>query len=317
MQENYKILKDKIDSLEFECYYDEKILGLTLHYERLRKFLVYFMWLSIIGIIAAAASVMIFVYGSERFVYIILIVLYGIFLFFFVRNRTEKINSALLNVTLSFLGDFHYADKYTRASIKSYIKSISTLPEYEKCFCSNCFTASYNGLDIKISNISLYKKVITIVENEKIFHEECVFSGMVIIINNAKKSNWGQVIIKNPNYDYCEPKKLQRLIKMKILENEEFSCCYDIYTDIKESAKNIITERLINNLKYMIKADIYEGDIAISFENGDNINAVLCNCNQISLSIFNCLTNISLYKQILHEFCSYLAIIDGITETEE
>lgn len=304
MEENYKILREKLNSSEFEVFFDEKLLGLAIYYEKKRKKINYIFFTMLALIFIAAIVVMVFVYAEVRFPYIIGIAACTVLFYLYISRETQEINEKLMNTALQFLGNVRQCKNYEKSHYKSYIRAISALPQGDDISCDNCIIIKYKEMEIIIMNIAIYKK------NFGSKHSTNLFSGMAIIVKNLNKINSGNVIIKNKQNRFCSKKEIKYLKKINIEGTEELNKNYDIYAESTDTANEIITDELINGLNTLKNEEICKEDIAISYESGSITNIILRKYNNLCLSIFSNLDNINIYKNLLNEVISYIAFID-------
>ncbi len=325
----YKQLQEKINSIEFEDFFDRKILGSGINYEKKMKYYRFFDNIIPIIFILNFLALYFFIGGRRRRYYahsfaeyigippeictlaiiIIIIIFILCILYFCIISKSDNITNKMFDKLSSFFNDIHIKTLGSN-SFRNMIRNAKCLPSFDNCYTSKELKLSYRGMIVNMCEFSLTKEPALF---EK--HEKPVLKGLCIVINCIVDSDKGGVIITTKGNSFFKKNDLDTYYKkMKILEYDELCQNYNIYASDKESMQNTLDEVIIKGLIELQNNKLLkENDIVISFNYDSKIYIIIKDkVNDILINSEDYLTDISMYKQKLNNLLSYLAIVDEL-----
>ena len=304
MPQNANQMKKVAFSVKFNKFYRSEIAPMMQKVESKRIFyLIFFYIFLVIGLIGMFGCIMacifhirIFLMDIHIYIYLSLFIVVPVLL---VKYYESSAKNLFLQKLLSFLGNFKIIkEKEKKVSVITYIQSLSLLPSFNSYQVDDYFYGTYNGVDIKISDICL-KRVIS---SENGSRTITVFAGIFLTLKSFKKYKGKTTIGLNDSGLLAGKNKVN-------LEDPVFESYYDVVSNDQVEARYLITPAFMERLIELNKK--FGTILLVSFEQG-NINIAIEKSNSFELSMFKSATNIDNYRKIIFELSDILSIVDTL-----
>lgn len=304
MQSKANQMKKDAFSAKFNKFYRREIAPIMQKIESQRIFfLVFFYIFLVIGLVGVFGSIMgclfhirVFIMKLHIYSCLFLFIILPVLLVKYYESRAKNL---FLQKLLSFLGEFKIIkEKEKKLSLITYIQSLSLLPSFNSFDVDDYFYATYNGVDVKISDIWLKRRT----SSKYGSSSSTVFSGIFLTLKSFKNYKGKTIIGANGSGLLAGKNKVN-------LEDPVFESYYDVVSDDQIEARYLITPAFMSRLIELNKK--FATVLLVSFEQG-NINIAFDKSNSFELSMFKSATNINNYRKIIVELSDILSIIDTL-----
>ena len=313
MTDDYRKIRKKIFSSEFNNFFNKKLSLYLGKIEKLRKQYLYSG--CILGIIALIPSgFLLFIFflntsGDSSFIenrnlidflLFVEVILIGL-IFYTVKTYKNKVKAIILPRLLSFAGDFRIIEKGSpEYDIRNYVSSLGLFSSFNRYSCDDRFEGMYKNIKVSISEIALTKET----GSGKNRRNVIIFNCLLVKVPSLKKYKGATYIKRNSTTLGFNRKKVN-------LEDPEFEKYYDVYSTDQVEARYLITTAFMNRMVELAKKGIGE-NITLSFEHGNVNIAVSSSKDWFEVPILKPANDVNVYRAILVEIITILSIIDSL-----
>lgn len=291
MSESYKEIRKKVFSKNFDKFWKENIEKDLSEIEKRRKYLISFLVITCIILIAFAIySNTLFVFFQFYICLLIAVILY------IVKKYKSQAKKVFMPKLISYIGNLQVITQYNQ--LRKYVKSLEIVHGYNIFSCDDCFLFNFNGVHFSISEIKL-----TYESDSDRKRRNTIFKGLLISFKSFKQFKHNVLIKQKAMGKAASYNKIT-------LEDPEFGKLFDVYGFDQIEARYLITPAFMNRMVQLSKN--FAHGLFASFENGMVNILIPSEKDWFDLPITKSATDIENCRAILIEFLSLFSIADTL-----
>ncbi|MBQ8869809.1 MAG: DUF3137 domain-containing protein [Alphaproteobacteria bacterium] len=214
----------------------------------------------------------------------------------------RRVKNDMMNCFIKFFDEFKY--EYGRGLNLHEMEDLYIFPNADECVVDDCFFGVYNGVNVKVCEQQLIKKIKTSKGSKKV----TVFAGIILELDMNKNFSAHTFVIKDKGI-------LNRLNGKKgfervALEDVTFEKEFEAYCQNQIEARYLLTTAFMERMLKLKK--LYKGsDIQFSFVNSKVIIAINTGKNMFEpCSLFKSNLQEKQIYQVFEQFMTIFKIVD-------